>query len=85
MPRGKWGEGQLTFKQWHHLYLGLLLIIVRLFFVHSRIIGFLGGFIFMDDLIQHFVQWKWDNSYQSSLHYLYVKLIWEPLYAHKDL
>lgn len=82
--RGKWGEGELTFKQWHHLYLGLALM--SLSWYTGLFIPFvIGHVIFWDDFLQHYIQWEWDKDYVSPLKYIYTKWIWEPLHAHKDI
>jgi hypothetical protein len=74
--RGKLGEGELRLDQWHHAYLGLMLLIAT-HWIHWLLIP--GWIVFTDDLLQHFIQWRWDVTYQSPLKYLYGKWIWEPL------
>lgn len=71
--RGKWGEGELTFRQWHHAYLGFILQIISVL-VDSRILYTIGTIILWDDLLQHYVQWQWDSTFQSALKYIYDKL-----------
>lgn len=69
---------ELKLKQWHHGYLGIILIAIGIWQGWTWLI-FVGGYVFLDDALQHFIQWKWDDEYFSPLRYLYNKWVWEPL------
>lgn len=70
---------ELSFKQWHHGYLGIIMIAIGVIFA-LPFTTWLGGYVLLDDLLQHLIQWKWDDAYASPLRYLYNKWIWEPLH-----
>lgn len=70
---------ELDFKQWHHGYLGFLIGLFGIYVVNSETIRLIGSIVLWDDVFQHFIQWKWDDSYTSPLRYFYNKWIWEPL------
>lgn len=77
MTRGIWGQGELRFDQWHHAYLGAALIAFGVWQGHhpSETIGWI---VLVDDLLQHFIQWRWVDNYHSPLKWLFIKWIWEP-------
>lgn len=79
MTRGKWGEGELRLDQWHHAYLGLIILVGGMFLRHEWI-RMVGWVILWDDLLQHLIQWLYDNDYHSPLRVLYGKWIWEWLH-----
>lgn len=57
-----------NFKEIHHLYYGIILGVVGLYF-EWHILSVVGGLLFADDLIQHIVQGS-DKTYKSPLHKL---------------
>lgn len=65
---------ELKLDQWHHGYLGAGLLISGIVYPNEllRIVGIV---ILLDDLLQHLIQWKWDDKYASPLRYLYNKLV----------
>lgn len=75
--KGKLGEGELKLNQWHHAYLGIILIIAGCWPLHSELLRLVGLFVFLDDLLQHTIQYLWDNSYQSPLKYIYAQTLWK--------
>lgn len=77
--RGKLGEGELRLNQWHHAYLGLIILVLGAL-THHEWIRMVGWVVTWDDLLQHLIQWLYDNEYHSPLHVLYSKWIWGPLH-----
>lgn len=77
---------ELKLTQWHHGYLGMIIIILGIVTYYrgypslSHFMYFVGGYVLLDDFLQHLIQWLYDDSYQSPLRYLYTKWIWEPLH-----
>lgn len=79
MTRGTLGKHELTLKQWHHGYLGLIIIALG-WYLHSELVRTVGRLILYDDVFQHLIQWLWIDNYHSPLRVFYEKLIWEPLH-----
>lgn len=66
----------ITFKEWHHGYLGDLLFIVGLWIFNGWVPLLIMGLIFrMDDSYQHFRQLD-KPEFHSILHRLYAKYLW---------
>ena len=61
---------ELTFKQWHHGYLGLLLIAYGLV-QEVPLFVVTGSILVADDLLQHSVQYLTQTEWQSPLRRLY--------------
>jgi len=55
------------FNQWHHGYLGLILLILNILFWHSITIYIISGIIIIDEIMQIFIF----GQYSGLLHYLY--------------
>lgn len=49
-------------NEWHHLYLGLIMVSLWGF---SEVIGVLGVFVAVDDLIQHYLQGKFIYKHEK--------------------
>lgn len=62
---------ELSLKQWHHGYLGLLLIAGGLGFKAPRIVWIVGVIIVCDDLLEHAVQYITQTEWYSPLRRLY--------------
>lgn len=67
---------ELSFKQWHHGYLGLLIILSGVLETkHHRAAGLVlvvvGSLVLLDDLVQHTVQAITKTEWSSPLHRLY--------------
>lgn len=61
---------ELSFRQWHHGYLGILLILVSFWF-GGNLMRILGGIFILDDGLEHFIQWRTQTEWQSPLRRLY--------------
>lgn len=67
---------EITFKQWHHGYLGDIMFLVGLYFGGWGIwLQFSGLILRVDDTIQHYAQLTIPD-FRSILHRLYVKYLW---------
>lgn len=77
--RGVIGQGQLRLDQWHHGYLGLVLLAVALW-TENLFVGLIGWTVLSDDVLQHTVQWLFDVNYQSPLKVFFTQWVWKPLH-----
>lgn len=61
---------ELSFRQWHHGYLGILLILLS-FLVGGLLMRSLGAILILDDALEHTVQALTKTDWQSPLRRLY--------------
>lgn len=64
----------LKWKQWHHGYLGILIVMLGIL-LHSDFIQDIGNIILADDAFQHSVQrFLNEPQYRSPMHKLFYEL-----------
>jgi hypothetical protein len=65
-------------REWHHAYLGALLVLVGALVGGCVGLAFqlLGVVLTVDDLWEHVVQTFHDEDYESPLHHFYARVLW---------
>ena len=64
-----------TFREWHHGYLGLLLVLLGVW-LHASWLTVLGAVVVLDDTVQHIVETTMHRPWRSPLHRLYAATLW---------
>lgn len=62
---------ELSFKQWHHGYLGIALCLIG-GLGHKTLFLVLGGILVIDDVLEHSVQFVTKSEWHSPLRRLYT-------------